>query len=97
MVRGMCSITEAFISNIGQDLVDPIDLVDLIDLTDLVDLINLVDLIDPVDLIDLVDLIDFTDHAEAHGQLFLSPVKLPEQLRSSRLVDQAPILVYSYN
>ena len=32
----------------------------------------------------------WTNCAEAHGQLVLSPVRLPEQLRSSRLVDLAP-------
>ena len=30
----------------------------------------------------------WTNRAEAHGQLVLSPVRLPEQLRSSRLVEQ---------
>ena len=32
-----------------------------------------------------------TNRAEAHGQLVLSPVRLPEQLRSFCLVDLAPI------
>ena len=32
----------------------------------------------------------WTNRAEARGQLVLSPVRLPEQLRSSRLVDLAP-------
>ena len=31
----------------------------------------------------------WTNRAEAHGQLALSPVRLPEQLRSSHLVDLA--------
>ena len=35
----------------------------------------------------------WTNRAEAHGQLVLSPVRLPEQLRSSRLVDLAQIVV----
>ena len=42
-----------------------------------------------MELIDLKDVIDqggsfWTNRAEAHGQLALSPTRLPEQLRSSR-------------